>query len=72
MARKPRRLPDYIDSRQLDCVALMLDIEHLEAQQHAANLRGDRELVAWLGGQIALKATKCKALLFEMRQLAGT
>lgn len=71
MPRARRRLPDYVDQRQLDCIALILDIEYLESQQHAANLSGDAPEVARLGGLIRCKAAKAKQLLFEMRQMAG-
>jgi hypothetical protein len=73
MAR--RTLPNYVDERQLDCLALLHDIRMLHYLIQMANIRGkyvDRKEIRDLSAEILFKINEAEVLLKEMRSLAGT
>jgi hypothetical protein len=72
----PRRtLPNDVDERQLDCLALLHDIRHLHYLIYMANRRGkpeDRKEIGELSARVLFKVNEAETLLKEMRKLAGT
>lgn len=69
-AGKYKRLPDFIEDRRMDTIALALDIQHLVALQHQYHLRGEVVQAAKIAREIDEKAKQIQRLQREIRRMA--